>query len=94
MLVATHSHCCLYWRSPTAVSHICQEQHDKVNVVKMLTFAPGFSIFSDVALAVLPVPIIWKLRMPLKLRLYVVGILSLGYLSVLTIRHPLALLSG
>ncbi|KAH7007783.1 hypothetical protein EDB80DRAFT_719119 [Ilyonectria destructans] len=42
----------------------------------------GFNIFTDVAFATLPVPIVWTLKMPLKTRLYLVGVLSLGYVAV------------
>ncbi|KFA75724.1 hypothetical protein S40288_04969 [Stachybotrys chartarum IBT 40288] len=41
------------------------------------------NIFTDVCLGALPVPIIWKLKMSLRLRLYVIGILNLGYFAVL-----------
>ncbi|AEO56546.1 hypothetical protein MYCTH_2301628 [Thermothelomyces thermophilus ATCC 42464] len=41
------------------------------------------NIFTDVVLGALPVPIIWKLKMKLRVRLYVIGILNLGYLAVL-----------
>ncbi|GJC90464.1 hypothetical protein ColLi_13302 [Colletotrichum liriopes] len=42
----------------------------------------ALNIFTDVVLATLPVPIVWSLQMKLKLRIYVIGILSLGYLFV------------
>ncbi|RAL03002.1 uncharacterized protein BO80DRAFT_471616 [Aspergillus ibericus CBS 121593] len=42
----------------------------------------SFNIFTDVALAVVPIPIIWRLNMKRSVRLYLVGILSLGYLVV------------
>jgi len=35
-----------------------------------------------VVLGALPIPIIWSLKMKLRLRLYVIGILNLGYLYV------------
>ncbi|AEO68612.1 e0629435-eb59-45cf-9678-2ab46b64b916 [Thermothielavioides terrestris] len=41
------------------------------------------NIFTDVLLGALPVPIIWNLKMKLRVRLYVIGILNLGYLAVL-----------
>ncbi|RYP10596.1 hypothetical protein DL764_000566 [Monosporascus ibericus] len=41
-----------------------------------------FNIASDVALASLPVPVVWRLKMDRRTRLYVIGILSLGYLAV------------
>lgn len=37
------------------------------------------NIFTDVCLGAFPVPIIWTLKMRLRVRLYVVGILNLGY---------------
>jgi len=40
----------------------------------------SFNIFTDVLFATLPIPIIWGLQMKMKLRLYVIGILSLGWL--------------
>ncbi|OHF04227.1 hypothetical protein CORC01_00566 [Colletotrichum orchidophilum] len=42
----------------------------------------AFNIFSDLVLATLPVPIIWNLQMKRRLRLYAIGILSLGYFAV------------
>lgn len=39
----------------------------------------GFNIFTNVALAVLPVPIVWSLQMKMRTRIYIVGILSLGW---------------
>jgi len=41
------------------------------------------NIFTDVCLGALPVPIIWNLKMKLRVKLYVIGILNLGYLAVL-----------
>lgn len=40
------------------------------------------NIVTDVALAVIPIPIIWGLNMKKATRLYLVGVLSLGYLYV------------
>ena len=40
------------------------------------------NIATDVALASLPVPIVWSLKMDRRTRLYLVGILSLGYAAV------------
>ncbi|KAK8136139.1 hypothetical protein PG984_004079 [Apiospora sp. TS-2023a] len=42
----------------------------------------GFNIFTNVALATLPIPIIWSLQMKTSTRLYIVGILSLGWVAV------------
>ncbi|KAK8112045.1 uncharacterized protein PG998_008502 [Apiospora kogelbergensis] len=41
-----------------------------------------FNIFTNVALAVLPVPIVWSLQMKMRTRIYIVGILSLGWVAV------------
>jgi hypothetical protein len=50
--------------------------------VKFGTINTAFNIFTDVLFAVFPVPIIWTLQMKRKLRIYLVGIMSLGYLWV------------
>ncbi|EQB53454.1 hypothetical protein GCG54_00005355 [Colletotrichum gloeosporioides] len=42
----------------------------------------ALNIFTDVVLATLPIPLIWNLQMKRKVRLYVIGILSLGYFAV------------
>ncbi|KAK3305934.1 uncharacterized protein B0T15DRAFT_435256 [Chaetomium strumarium] len=50
-----------------------------------VTFAlinTSFNIFTDVLFATFPVPIIWTLKMKRKLRIYLIGILSLGYFAV------------
>ncbi|KPM34582.1 hypothetical protein AK830_g11994 [Neonectria ditissima] len=46
---------------------------------RLLNFL-AFNIFTDVLFATFPVPIIWTLQMKLRTRLYLIGILSLGYL--------------
>ncbi|KAK8071365.1 Integral membrane protein [Apiospora hydei] len=43
------------------------------------------NIFTDICLGVLPIPIVWNLKMKLRLRLYVIGILNLGYFLQLNI---------
>ncbi|KAK1990895.1 hypothetical protein LX36DRAFT_663814 [Colletotrichum falcatum] len=43
----------------------------------------SFNIFTDVCFATLPIPIIWVLQMKLRTRIYLIGILSLGYLAVI-----------
>ncbi|KAK8099628.1 uncharacterized protein PG998_012869 [Apiospora kogelbergensis] len=40
------------------------------------------NIFTDICLGVLPIPIVWNLKMKLRLRLYVIAILNLGYFSI------------
>lgn len=57
----------------------------KANTDQGLCYVIAFSIFSDVVLAVIPVPIIWNLQMARKLRLYLIGVMSLGYLCVLAV---------
>ncbi|KAJ5966614.1 hypothetical protein N7481_013328 [Penicillium waksmanii] len=42
----------------------------------------AFNIFTDVFFATIPIPIIWTLQMRRKVRIYLIGILSLGYLAV------------
>ncbi|KAK0384401.1 hypothetical protein NLU13_8488 [Sarocladium strictum] len=42
----------------------------------------AFNMFSDVMCATLPIPIIWTLNMKLRTRLYLIGVLSLGYITV------------
>ncbi|KAH6683561.1 hypothetical protein F5X68DRAFT_233617 [Plectosphaerella plurivora] len=39
----------------------------------------AFNIFTDFMFATIPIPIIWSLQMKLRTRLYLIGILSLGY---------------
>lgn len=39
-------------------------------------------MFSDVLCATLPIPIIWTLNMKLRTRIYIIGVLSLGYVTV------------
>ncbi|KAJ5788252.1 hypothetical protein N7457_003242 [Penicillium paradoxum] len=43
----------------------------------------GFNIFTDVLFSSIPIPIIWTLKMAPKVRLYLIGILSLGYVAVI-----------
>jgi hypothetical protein len=48
-----------------------------------VTFAlinTSFNIFTDVLFATFPIPIIWQLKMKRKLKMYLIAILSLGYL--------------
>jgi hypothetical protein len=49
---------------------------------------PGFNIFTDVCFASLPVPIIWSLQMSQRTRLYLIFVLSLGYMYVPSTFHP------
>lgn len=45
-----------------------------------LTSVEACNIFTDVMLGALPVPIIWNLQMKLRVRIYVIAVLNLGYL--------------
>lgn len=40
----------------------------------------SFNIFTDVLFATFPVPVIWRLQMKMRVRFYLIGILSLGYM--------------
>ncbi|EAW07060.1 uncharacterized protein ACLA_087660 [Aspergillus clavatus NRRL 1] len=42
----------------------------------------AFNIFTDVLFATLPIPIVWRLKMKRRVRIYLTGILSLGYIAV------------
>ncbi|WQF80705.1 hypothetical protein CDEST_05719 [Colletotrichum destructivum] len=56
------------------------------NIKLFVNFAlvnTAFNIFTDVCFATLPIPIIWVLQMKLRTRIYLIGILSLGYLAVI-----------
>lgn len=48
--------------------------------VKFALVNTGFNIFTDVLFATFPIPIILSLKMKRKLKIYLIGILSLGYL--------------
>lgn len=48
---------------------------------RWLTFV-GVSVGTDLVFALLPIPMVWKVQMNRKLRIAVVGILSLGILYV------------
>ncbi|KAF1937116.1 hypothetical protein EJ02DRAFT_458977 [Clathrospora elynae] len=41
-----------------------------------------FNILTDVCFATLPIPIIWKLQISQRIRINLIGVLSLGYLAV------------
>ena len=69
--VATHKAFALLNTSETTVSDW--------EMKSRLTPESACNIITDVAFATLPVPIIWSLQMPKKTRIYLIGILSLGY---------------
>ncbi|GMG15796.1 unnamed protein product [Aspergillus oryzae var. brunneus] len=43
----------------------------------------AFNIFTDVLFATIPIPIVWNLRMKRRVRMYLIGVFSLGYLLAL-----------
>ncbi|KAK1705614.1 uncharacterized protein BDZ83DRAFT_207578 [Colletotrichum acutatum] len=56
------------------------------NIKLFVNFAlvnTAFNIFTDVCFASLPIPIIWVLQMKLRTRVYLIVVLSLGYLAVI-----------
>jgi hypothetical protein len=65
-----------YWDT-TVVNAQCMNLDDFLNAGLANTI---FNIMTDIAFAIFPIPIIWNLQMKLRIRLYVIGILSLGYL--------------
>lgn len=46
-----------------------------------LTFQ-GCNMFTDICFATLPIPIIWRLQMKRRTRIYLIGVFSLGYIAV------------
>lgn len=46
------------------------------------TMNTAFNVFTDVMFASVPVPMLWALQTKLKVRIYLIGIFSLGYLYV------------
>jgi hypothetical protein len=46
------------------------------------TMNTAFNVFTDVMFASVPVPMLWALQTKLKVRIYLIGIFSLGYLTV------------
>ncbi|GAM42414.1 hypothetical protein TCE0_044r16372 [Talaromyces pinophilus] len=67
-----------FW-DPTIKGVKCYSTH------LFITFAlvnTAFNIFTDVFFATVPIPIIWKLQMKRNVRLYLIGVLSLGYVAV------------
>ena len=51
----------------------------------ILTNVLGINIITDIMCATLPIPIIWKLRMRLRTRVYLTIIFSLGYVYVVKV---------
>ena len=58
--------------------------YPSVHQVHELTHPPptGCNIFTDVCFATLPIPIIWRLQMKVRTRLYLVGVFGLGFVAV------------
>ncbi|KAL2266771.1 hypothetical protein VTJ83DRAFT_6123 [Remersonia thermophila] len=50
--------------------------------IKFALLNTGFNIFTDVLFASLPIPIIWTLKMKKRVKMYLIVILSLGYIAV------------
>ncbi|KAK1511177.1 uncharacterized protein CCOS01_14939 [Colletotrichum costaricense] len=68
-----------FWDRNTTPPPKCKDGNN-INLFGIIN--TGFNIFTDVILATLPVPVIWNLQMKRRLRLYAIGILSLGYFAV------------
>jgi hypothetical protein len=49
---------------------------------------PGFSIFADLAMALLPIPMLWKVQMNRRVKVAVVVVLSLGLWYVIPPGNP------
>ena len=56
--------------------------HDSSTQLMVTDFESAFNLFSDLLLAVLPVPMIWKLQTNVRTRISLCIILSLGLLYV------------
>ncbi|UQC86562.1 uncharacterized protein CLUP02_12064 [Colletotrichum lupini] len=57
--------------------------HDFNLFIKLTYWNISCNIFTDICLGALPIPIIWHLKMRFRVRLYVIGILNLGYFAVI-----------
>ncbi|OHE93931.1 hypothetical protein CORC01_10830 [Colletotrichum orchidophilum] len=69
-----------YWDKTIKPTPTC------MNIKTFIVFGvvnTAFNIGTDIIFATLPVPIVWSLQMKRKARLYVIGILSLGYIAVI-----------
>jgi len=54
----------------------------KVQLLVAMLMKPGFGILTDLILALIPIPMLYKLQMNWKVKLAVCGVLSLGLLYV------------
>lgn len=53
---------------------------DTVNTFAAMNTA--YNIFTDICLATIPIPMLWRLQTKLRIRLYLIGIFNLGYMYV------------
>lgn len=53
------------------------------NFVQWATINSALNIVTDIAFALMPVPVIWRIKLRRRVRLYLVGIISLGYVAVI-----------
>ncbi|OHW96973.1 integral membrane protein [Colletotrichum incanum] len=68
-----------YWDKSIKPTPTCMD----IKVFILLSIVnTAFNIGTDIIFATLPTLVVWKLRMERKARLYVIGILSLGYVAV------------
>ncbi|KAF4816804.1 hypothetical protein CGCTS75_v012647 [Colletotrichum tropicale] len=58
------------------------ECYDMKLFISFGLFYTSSCMFTDVCFAVLPIPVIWTLQMKRRTRIYLIGILSLGYCAV------------
>ncbi|KAK1638546.1 hypothetical protein BDP81DRAFT_305116, partial [Colletotrichum phormii] len=57
--------------------------HDFNLFINLTYWNISCNIFTDICLGALPIPIIWHLKMRFRVRLYVIGILNLGYFAII-----------
>ncbi|KNG83906.1 hypothetical protein ANOM_008131 [Aspergillus nomiae NRRL 13137] len=51
-------------------------------IFALINTLTAFNIFTDVLFATIPIPIVWNLRMKRRVRMYLIGVFSLGYFTV------------
>ncbi|KAK1977731.1 hypothetical protein LZ30DRAFT_802111 [Colletotrichum cereale] len=68
-----------YWNRLTTPPPTCKGS-DYIKYAGMVNTA--FNVLTDIILSTLHVPLLWHLQMKRKLKLYAIGILSLGYFAV------------
>lgn len=69
-----------YW--DTSIKDYTCESQSVFKALSLLNTASN--IATDVAFAILPLPLIWNLQMKRRVRVYLIIVLSLGYMSVLS----------